>query len=79
MPACPSPFRYGYQRAGDINDIPIMEAKASDAPGSDPFSELAKEKKDRVKKNKEAQLANLKKAAKVSRAAAHPVEASTGR
>lgn len=57
--------RYGYKRADDPNDIPIIDAKAGDERGFDPFAEMAREKKERVKKNKENQLANLKNAAKV--------------
>ncbi|GIL88312.1 hypothetical protein Vretifemale_16225, partial [Volvox reticuliferus] len=56
--------RHGYKRANDDNDIPIIEAKATDKPGEDPFAVLAAEKRERVKTNRAAQLANLKQAAK---------------
>ncbi|GFR50857.1 hypothetical protein Agub_g13140, partial [Astrephomene gubernaculifera] len=56
--------RHGYKRANDDNDIPIIEAKASDKPGEDPFAALAAEKRERVKTNRASQLANLKQAAK---------------
>lgn len=57
--------RHGYDRAGDENDIPIIDAKPSDEPGEDPFSRKKTEKKARVQKNEKSQLENLKKAAKV--------------
>ncbi|GFP91722.1 probable choline kinase 1 [Phtheirospermum japonicum] len=44
----------------DDNDIPIIEAKASDEPGTDPFAERRKEKKikvDKQEKNRHIQLA----------------------
>lgn len=56
--------RHGYNRAGDENDIPIIEAKSTDEPGEDPFSRKKTEKKSRVQKNEKSQLENLKKAAK---------------
>ncbi|GFP90783.1 ribosome biogenesis regulatory protein homolog [Phtheirospermum japonicum] len=52
--------RYGYDRVNDDNDIPIIEAKASDEPGTDPFAERRKEKKSKVdkqEKNRHIQLA----------------------
>ncbi|GJP64562.1 hypothetical protein CLOP_g21537 [Closterium sp. NIES-67] len=56
--------RYGYKRANDIKDIPILEAKASDVAGEDPFAKLKAEKKARVKANEQRRLGNLKASAK---------------
>lgn len=55
----------------DDNEVIVVDAKPGDGPGFDPFSELDKEKKERVKKNKSQQLANLKNAAKVRVLAPH--------
>eukprot|EP01018_Ginkgo_biloba_P005938 Gb_41748 [translate_table: standard] len=57
--------RYGYKRAGDDNNIPIIEAKPSDEPGEDPFNCKRAEKKRRVEKHDNNRLENLKRAAKV--------------
>ncbi|EFJ46846.1 hypothetical protein VOLCADRAFT_118049 [Volvox carteri f. nagariensis] len=64
--------RYGYKRLNDDNDIPIIEAKATDKPGEDPFAALAAEKRERVKANRASQLANLKQVAKRVGAGALP-------
>jgi len=64
--------RYGYKRAGDIGDVAVVDAKASDGPGFDPFSELRKEKKERVRANQKQREANLKAIAKDSGRAALP-------
>ncbi|GFP83300.1 ribosome biogenesis regulatory protein homolog [Phtheirospermum japonicum] len=55
---------YGYDRVNDDNDIPIIEAKASDEPGTDPFDESLKEKKSKVDKKEKNRLHNLKQAQK---------------
>ncbi|GFQ03086.1 ubiquitin carboxyl-terminal hydrolase 5 [Phtheirospermum japonicum] len=57
--------RYGYDRVNDGNDIPIIEAKASDELGTDPFAERCKEKKSKVDKQEKNRLHNLKQAQKV--------------
>ncbi|XP_031474144.1 ribosome biogenesis regulatory protein homolog [Nymphaea colorata] len=57
--------RYGYDRAGDDKNIPIIEAKESDEPGVDPFSKRKAEKRKRVEKQEKNRLQNLKQAAKV--------------
>lgn len=36
--------RYGYKRVNDINDIPVIEAKAGDEQYDDPFQRLEQEK-----------------------------------
>jgi len=56
--------RHGYKRAGDDNDIPIVDAKPGDGPGSDPFAEADLARKERVKTNRKQQLGNLKASAK---------------
>ena len=64
--------RYGYKRVRDENDIPILEAKASDEVGSDPFAQRISEKKSRVAKQEKNQLENLKRAAKIGGKGALP-------
>lgn len=56
--------RHGYKRAGDDSDIPIVDAKPGDGPGSDPFGEAALARKERVRKNRSQQLGNIKASAK---------------
>ena len=57
--------RHGYKKANDEADVPIIEARPDEAPGSeDPFTRMRKEKKERVKKQDESRLKNLKAAAK---------------
>lgn len=57
--------RYGYKRVGDEGDIPIMEAGHDEDTGvEDPFTKNAKDKRERVKKQKGRQLENLKNAVK---------------
>eukprot|EP00884_Botryococcus_braunii_P005004 jgi/Botrbrau1/14504/Bobra.0350s0009.1 len=59
--------RHGYKRAHDIKDIPIIEARSGDQVGEDPFSQMEREKKERVKTNSKRQLANLKANAKAGK------------
>lgn len=57
--------RHGYKRVDDEHDIPIIDAAGNESTGvEDPFTRNMKEKKGRVKKQSERQLANLKNAAK---------------
>ena len=56
--------RHGYKRAGDDSDIPIVDAKPGDGPGSDPFAEAALARKERVRTNRAQQLGNIKASAK---------------
>ncbi len=57
--------RHGYKRAGDPNEVPVIEAKAWEQTGAeDPFSMGAREKKARVESQKGRQVANLAAAAK---------------
>jgi regulator of ribosome biosynthesis len=57
--------RYGYKRVGDDGDIPIIDAGHDEDTGVvDPFTRQLKEKKERVKKQGDRQLANLKNAVK---------------
>ncbi|CAG9463540.1 unnamed protein product [Pedinophyceae sp. YPF-701] len=71
--------RFGYKRANDPGDVEIIEAKDDDVPGSDPFTELAKKKKERVKKNQAQREANLKEAQRVGGNAALPATVRLGK
>ncbi|RLM66736.1 hypothetical protein C2845_PM16G24590 [Panicum miliaceum] len=62
---------YGYDRVNDDKDIPIIDAKATDEPGVDPFAQRRQEKKKRVEKQEKNRLENLKKAAKVGALPSH--------
>ncbi|CAO2167530.1 unnamed protein product [Urochloa humidicola] len=62
---------YGYDRVNDDKDIPIIDAKATDEPGVDPFAQRRQEKKQRVEKQEKNRLENLKKAAKVGALPSH--------
>ncbi|KAL9224460.1 hypothetical protein vseg_000489 [Gypsophila vaccaria] len=62
---------YGYDRANDENDVPIIEAKPSDEPGVDPFAKRKADKKDRVEKQEKNRLKNLKEAANVGALPSH--------
>ncbi|GJM99582.1 hypothetical protein PR202_ga16700 [Eleusine coracana subsp. coracana] len=62
---------YGYDRVNDDRDIPIIEAKATDEPGVDPFAQRTEEKKKRVEKQEKNRLENLKRAAKVGALPSH--------
>ncbi|KAL0241084.1 hypothetical protein GEMRC1_006319 [Eukaryota sp. GEM-RC1] len=50
--------RFGYKRAGTLNEVPFVEAKPTDLPGSDPFTEAETGKKERVKKNLKNKMNN---------------------
>ncbi|KAF6153307.1 hypothetical protein GIB67_003497 [Kingdonia uniflora] len=69
--------RFGYDRVNDDNDVPIIEAKESDVPGEDPFAKRQAEKKQRVKKQENSRLENLKKAAKAGALPSHVQLAAT--
>ena len=57
--------RYGYNRANDESAVPIIEAAPGEQTGvEDPFTLQQREKKSRVKRNENSQLANLKAASK---------------
>ena len=71
--------RYGYDRVNDINDIGIIEAKASDKVGEDPFTKHKKEKRERVRRQEERRLTNLKNAAKEGGKSALPATLSLAR
>ncbi|CAF2294785.1 hypothetical protein IGI04_016766 [Brassica rapa subsp. trilocularis] len=70
--------RHGYDRVNDDNDIPIIEAKASDEPGEDPFAKRLDDKKKRVGKQEKNRLENLKSAAKAGALPSHVQLAVTG-
>ncbi|CAN7007278.1 unnamed protein product [Brassica rapa subsp. trilocularis] len=63
--------RHGYDRVNDDNDIPLIEAKASDEPGEDPFAKRLDDKKKRVDKQQKNRLQNLKSAAKAGALPSH--------
>ncbi|KAJ4903831.1 Ribosome biogenesis regulatory protein-like protein [Raphanus sativus] len=69
--------RHGYDRVNDDNDIPIIEAKASDEPGEDPFAKRLDDKKKRVGKQEKNRLQNLKTAAKAGALPSHVQLAAT--
>ncbi|KAL8502647.1 hypothetical protein ACS0TY_021687 [Phlomoides rotata] len=69
--------RHGYDCFNDDNDIPIIEAKSTDEPGTDPFTERRKEKKGRVEKQEKNRLHNLKQANKVGALPSHIQLAAT--
>ncbi|KAL7092092.1 hypothetical protein ACP275_12G144300 [Erythranthe tilingii] len=69
--------RYGYDRVNDDNDLPIIEAKATDEVGKDPFAERRKEKKGKVDKQEKNRLHNLKQANKVGALPSHIQLAAT--
>lgn len=57
--------RHGYKKANDEEAVPVIEAKPGETTGvEDPFTKLRKDKKQRVKKQEERQLSNLKNSAK---------------
>ncbi|KAF3681410.1 Ribosome biogenesis regulatory protein -like protein [Capsicum annuum] len=56
--------RHGYDRVNDDKDVPIIEAKATDEPGQDPFAERQEDKKKRIEKQEKNRYSNLKEAAK---------------
>ncbi|CAI0629189.1 unnamed protein product [Linum tenue] len=68
---------YGYDRVNDDADVPIIEAKMTDEPGSDPFAKRKEEKKKRVEKTEKNRLQNLKQAAKVGALPSHVQLAAT--
>lgn len=53
--------RWGYKKANDESDVWAMPASSADRPGEDPWTRMAREKKERVAKNKDQQLGNIKK------------------
>ncbi|KAK4604372.1 hypothetical protein RGQ29_012754 [Quercus rubra] len=69
--------RYGYDRANDEENIPIIEAKMTDEPGFDPFAKRLSDKKNRVEKQEKNRMQNLKQAAKVGNLPSHVQLAAT--
>uniref|UniRef100_A0A2N9HLH2 Ribosome biogenesis regulatory protein n=1 Tax=Fagus sylvatica TaxID=28930 RepID=A0A2N9HLH2_FAGSY len=69
--------RYGYDRANDEENIPIIEAKMTDQPGEDPFAKRRADKKQRVEKHEKNRMQNLKQAAKVGALPSHVQLAAT--
>lgn len=56
--------RHGYGRGNDELDTPIIEASDKDQPGEDPFTRIARERRDKVKRNKSNEARNLQDANK---------------
>jgi len=69
--------RHGYDRVNDDNDIPIIEAKASDEPGEDPFAKRIEDRKKKVGKQEKNRLQNLRVAAKAGALPSHIQLAAT--
>lgn len=68
---------YGYDRANDEDDVPIIEAKPSDEPGEDPFAKRRADKKQRVDKQEKNRLRNLQQTAKAGDLPSHVQLAAT--
>ena len=68
---------YRYDCANDEDDVPIIEAKPSDASGEDPFAKRRADKKQRVDKQEKNCLRNLKQTTKVSALPSHVQLAGT--
>lgn len=65
--------RYGYKKANDPSEVPFIEAGPDEQTGvEDPFTRMAREKKDRVKKQERQQVQNLKASVKAGGAGALP-------
>ncbi|KAF3617263.1 Ribosome biogenesis regulatory protein -like protein [Capsicum annuum] len=69
--------RHGYDRVNDDKDVPIIEAKATDEPGQDPFAERQEDKKKRIEKQEKNRYSNLKEAAKAGALPSHVQLAAT--
>ncbi|KAI4326313.1 hypothetical protein MLD38_031639 [Melastoma candidum] len=69
--------RYGYDRVDDDKDVPVIEAKATDEVGEDPFAKRRADKKGRVAKQEKNRLQNLKEAAKMGALPSHVQLAAT--
>ncbi|XP_057544532.1 ribosome biogenesis regulatory protein homolog [Amaranthus tricolor] len=68
---------YGYDRANDEDDVPIIDAKPTDEPGIDPFAKRKTDKKQRVDKQEKNRLKNLKEAQKSGALPSHVQLAAT--
>ncbi|CAN1274722.1 Ribosome biogenesis regulatory protein homolog [Linum perenne] len=68
---------YGYDRVNDDADVPIIDAKMTDEPGSDPFAKRKADKKKKVGKQENNRLQNLRQAAKVGALPSHVQLAAT--
>mmetsp|Transcript_29847 Transcript_29847/g.58467 ORF Transcript_29847/g.58467 Transcript_29847/m.58467 type:complete len:325 (-) Transcript_29847:443-1417(-) len=53
--------RFGYKRANDESDVWAIPASSKDQKGEDPWTRMEREKKERIKKNKDQQLGNIKR------------------
>ncbi|XP_062078024.1 ribosome biogenesis regulatory protein homolog [Humulus lupulus] len=69
--------RFGYDRVNDENNVPILDAKATDEPGLDPFAKKRADKRNRVGKQEKNRVQNLKQAAKVGALPSHIQLAAT--
>ncbi|KAL2929529.1 Ribosome biogenesis regulatory protein-like protein [Bienertia sinuspersici] len=68
---------YGYDRANDEDDVPIIDAKPTDEPGVDPFAKRKTDKKQRVEKQEKNHMKNLKDASKSGALPSHVQLAAT--
>ncbi|KAL2927438.1 Ribosome biogenesis regulatory protein-like protein [Bienertia sinuspersici] len=68
---------YGYDRANDEDDVPIIDAKPTDEPGVDPFAKRKTDKKQRVEKQEKNRMKNLKDASKSGALPSHVQLAAT--
>ncbi|CAK9329591.1 unnamed protein product [Citrullus colocynthis] len=68
---------YGYDRANDEKNIPILKSKMTDEPGVDPFAERRAKKRQRIEKREKNRLQNLKQAAKMGALPSHVLLAAT--
>ncbi|KAK4344213.1 hypothetical protein RND71_037307 [Anisodus tanguticus] len=69
--------RHGYDRVNDDKYVPIIEAKATDEAGKDPFAMRDEDKKKRVEKQEKNRHSNLKEAAKAGALPSHVQLAAT--
>jgi regulator of ribosome biosynthesis len=65
--------RHGYKKANDEMEVPWVEARAGETTGvEDPFTRMAKDKKERVKRQGKREVANAKAAVKAGGPSALP-------
>jgi len=64
--------RWGYDKANDDAEVPIIVAGPNDVPGEDPFTKATKDKKGRVARQEQQQLDNVKAAVRIGGKGAIP-------
>ncbi|GMH44047.1 hypothetical protein BSKO_11981 [Bryopsis sp. KO-2023] len=70
--------RFGYKRVNDPNDIHVIEAKATDKVGDDPFTKMEEEVKGRVSRQHDRETKNVKTALKKGQRVPANVRLTTG-